>query len=281
MIDIIATEFQKSVAMFTVGPGQTLLVAKPELALIGFRNLMNRLWAIDQCDDRERILVWMLDLGRQDFEDPEARLRFMNVEAVISRFKALKLFKEVEAEARWEWLRSKTVIVLHDTRHVRPAVPWLPAFDPHHVLFSAIPPRWLRSREFRALYGAEFERLQESVYTIFLRRSAEEPSDATELPDQIPSDSRGPYGLHYFGHALFRSDEKDERETRGLELDAPGRSYIEALGTVFVAAAERLGLCSALAGLSIDEMKIDPTHAIESLSHHGFLLLRLDEFVKL
>jgi len=48
MIDIIATEFQKSVAMFTVGPGQTLLVAKPELALIGFRNLMNRLWAIDQ-----------------------------------------------------------------------------------------------------------------------------------------------------------------------------------------------------------------------------------------
>jgi hypothetical protein len=58
--DLIATEFQKSAAMFTIGAGQTILIARPELALIGFRNLMSRLWAIDQVDRLERILIWTL-----------------------------------------------------------------------------------------------------------------------------------------------------------------------------------------------------------------------------
>src|SRR5262249_62133859 len=73
-----------------------------DLALIGFRNLMNWLWAIDRADGGERILIWTLDLGRQDFEDPESRARFMNVEALMSRFKALKRFRESAAEARSE-----------------------------------------------------------------------------------------------------------------------------------------------------------------------------------
>ena len=57
--------------------------------------------------------------------------------------------------------------------------------------------------------------------------------------------------------------------------------YVEALGTVFVAAASILGLQSTPAELSIDGMTIDPRHAIEKLRHHGFLLLRLDEFMHL
>jgi hypothetical protein len=275
MVDIIATEFRKSKAMFTIGPGQSLLVTKPESALIGFRALINRLWAIDRDDERDRLLVWILDLGRQDFEDYEARKRFLNVEALISRFKALRLFKEREAEARWDWMQSRAVIVLHDTRRVQPAVPWLPAFDPNHVLFSAVPPRWLALPEFRALYGAEFERLDESVYEIFLRKSAEPASDATKSADETL------YELHYFGLALFRAGQRDERQARGLELAAPGRSYVEALGTVFAAAAQMLGLHGASANLSIDGMEIDPTHASESLRHHGFRLLRLEEFAKL
>src|SRR5262249_42723973 len=109
-IDLIATEFQESTALFNVGAGQTLLVPRTEKALIGFRNLMNWLWAIDRADSQGRILIWTLDLGRQDFEDPESRARFMNVESLISRFKALKRFKEAATEARWEWLQSRTII---------------------------------------------------------------------------------------------------------------------------------------------------------------------------
>jgi hypothetical protein len=265
--DLIATEFQKSSALFTVGAGQTLLVARPELALIGFRDVVNRFWRIDKADGQDRILIWILDLGRQDFDDFESRSRFMNVEALISRFKALKRFKESVTESRWSWLQSKTVIVLHDTHGGRPDVPWLPTFDPNHVLFSAIPPRWAGSPEFLALYGTE--RLHETNYTIFLRKSAESSLKDAEN-----------YELRYFGNALLKSDEKGGRQPRGLQLNAPGRSYTEALGTVFVAATHILGLRSAPGGLSIDEMKINPAHAVEKLRHHGFLLLRLDEFMR-
>jgi len=278
--DIIVTEFEEAAAYFQIGAGQTVLVAQPEGALIGFRNLMNRLWSIDRADDRERILVWALDLGRQDFDDPESRLRFMNVESLISRFKALKRFKEdVDVtEARWNWLQSRTIIVLHDTRSVRPDVPWLPAFDPHHILFSAIPPRWAGSPEFLALYGSE--RLHETNYSIFLKRPAEDSSEERELSGRMPSYSDRHHELRYFGHALLKSDKTGERELRGLQLNAPGRSYVEALGTVFAAAAQTLGLRSASAELSIDGMKIDPAHATEKLRHHGFQLLRLEEFMQ-
>src|SRR5262249_6221574 len=73
--DLIAAEFQKSVALFTVGAGQTLLLPRPELALLLFREVMNRLWALDEADDEGRILIWPLDLGRRDFDDLESRLR--------------------------------------------------------------------------------------------------------------------------------------------------------------------------------------------------------------
>jgi hypothetical protein len=262
--DLIVEEFQDSAAYFQIGAGQTLLITNPEAVLLGFRNLMNRLWAIDSTDRLERILIWTLDLGRQDFEDAESRLRFMNVEALISRFKALKRFKESRSEERWNWLQSRAVIVLHDTRSGRPDVPWLPAFDPHHVLFSAIPPRWAGSAEFLTLYGTE--RLQETNYTIFLKRTIDGEQPRHEL--------------RYFGHALLKSSDKDDLQRRALRLNPPGRSYAEALGTVFEAAACTLGLRNIPAELSIDGMKISSDHAIEKLRHHGLLLLRLDEFMR-
>jgi hypothetical protein len=274
-IDLIASEFQDAAVLYSIGAGQSMLVAQPEGALLGFRDLFTRLWAIDRRDDRKRILIWALDLGRQDINDLESRLRFMNIQALLTRFKALKLFKENESEPRWNWLRSRTVIVLHDTRSVQPEVPRLPTFEPNHVLFAAIPPRWAGSPEFLDLYG--HERLHETSYTIFLRRPAE--AQAAKPSAKMPSHAPESYTLRYFGHALLKSDDKDERELRGLRLIAPGRSYIEALGTVFVAAAQMLGVQSVPEELSIDGMKIDSTHAIEKLRHHGFLLLRLDEFM--
>lgn len=278
MNDLIATEFQKSIALFTVGAGQTLLVPRPELALLLFRDIMNRLWAVDEADDEGRILIWTLDLGRQDFDDLESRLRFMNVEALISRFKALKQFKESVTEARWNWLRSRTLIVLHDTRSGRPEVPWLPPFDPHHVLFSAIPPRWVASPEFHTLYGTE--RVHETSYSIFLRKSGESPPARGQLSNEVPSPVREKYELRYFGQAVL-TDEKGDRQPRALQLIEPGRSYTEALGTVLIAAIHVLGLRSAPAELSIDGMRIDPGHAIEKLRHHGFRLLGLDDFMRL
>ena len=275
--DLIADEFKEAAAYFQVSGGRTVLFAQADKGLAGFREVMNTLWAVDRADARERILIWTVELGRQDFEDPESLTRFMNVQALISRFKALKLFKESVTEARWNWLQSQIMIVLHDTRSVRPEVPRLPAFDPHHVLFNAIPPRWAGSPEFLELYG--HERLQQTNYSIFLKRMAEEFPEATKRADNTASSEHQSYGLRYFGNALLKSGEQGEPEIRGLRLKAPGWSYVEALGTTYLAAAQMLGLRSTPTELWIDGMKIDSTHATEKLRHHGFRLLRLSEFL--
>jgi hypothetical protein len=281
MSEEIARQFQKSVAYFTIGAEQIMLIPSRKSALIGFRNLMQRLWSIDKSDNKKRMLIWSLDLGRQDFDDLESRMRFLNVQDLATRFRALKQFKEADTEERWKWLQSRALIVLHDSRSVRPEVATLPAFFPHHVLFSAIPPKWFGTPNFMALYGPQGERIGELTYTVFVHWSS--PDD---IPQQTPlhkisSDTNRNYELRYFGHALLRPDDKSERQARSLELIPPGRSYVEALGTVFVAAENILGLRSAPRGLLVDGMKIDPEHALEKLHHYGFRLLRLDEFLQL
>jgi hypothetical protein len=264
MSELIAAEFQNAAAYFQTG-GQILLVGPPDGVLIGFRDLMHRLWKIDSTDNQERILIWTLDLGRQDFEDIESRLRFMNVEALISRFKALRRFKETDTDERWNWLQSRTIILLHDINSGRPDVAWLPAFDQHHVLFSAVPPRWVGSQAFQTLYGTDPESPQKTNYSIFLKRTGGEQLQ---------------YELRYFGHALLTSSDKDPPQPRALELVPPGRSYVEALGTVFEAAARKLDLRNIPRELSIEGMRISSANATEKLRHHGIILLRLDEFMR-
>jgi len=104
-----------------------------------------------------------------------------------------------------------------------------PAFDAHHILFSAVPVRWVNSRPFRTLYGDDDyemseDRMSKTNYTIFLRKTPERP------PGPSPR-SLQRYELRYFGNTVLWSDEKDEAELRGLELIPPGESYTEALGT--------------------------------------------------
>jgi hypothetical protein len=61
--ELIETEFQDSVALFTISAAQTLLVPYAEIALVGFRNLITKLWEIECGDRQERLLIWALDLG--------------------------------------------------------------------------------------------------------------------------------------------------------------------------------------------------------------------------
>jgi hypothetical protein len=277
MSDLIVKEFREADAMFVVGAGRTMLVAEPETALVNFRNLMNRLWEIERGDQRGRMLIWMLDLGRQRFDDLESRNRFMNVEEVHTRFRALKRLKETMedvAEARWNWLRSKAAIILHDTSSRPPAGSLLPTFDANHVLFSAVPPRWVGSATFRTLYDVD---VSKANYTIFLRKLR---------PPEQRGPSRGPapgarqrYELCYFGHTVIPAEEKSGAQLRGLPLDSPGESYTEALGTVFVAAARLLDLPGVPTEISVDELTINQTNAKEKLRHQGFLLLTLTDFM--
>src|SRR5271157_5923568 len=201
LADLIAAEFRNSVALFTVSSKQTLIgPANPRRALIGFRDIITTLWKIEASDEQGRILVWILDRGGEDFEDPEAQAKFLNVQALITRFKALDRFKESATEDRWDWLRAHAAIVIKDTVRDAHGSTRVPAFNAHHVLFDVIPPAWTTSTEFRTLYGQELERKGQANYSIFLR-------------DAVGSVSRGSSSIAdrgqeigYFANAQFTAE---------------------------------------------------------------------------
>jgi hypothetical protein len=55
---------------------------------------------------------------------------------------------------------------------------------------------------------------------------------------------------------------------------------VQALGAVYAAAVQVLRLRAGSEQLWIDGVAIDTANAVEELRHHGFLLLKLDSFVK-
>ena len=257
--ELIVRQFANSKALISVSAEQTLIVTDPRRALIGFRDLINRLWSSDKNSDEDKILLWILDLGRQDFDDEDARMKFLNVESLISRFKALKLFKEPDTAARWSWLKSRAIIMLHDTHRTETEGAVLPRFGAHHVMISAVPDQWLGSTNFRALYGRDFDKLTERNYSVFLDNS----SDST-------------YNINYYGHAQFPIDmkAKEYKEARGLELPSPGRNYDDAMATAYIASMHSLGL-GEKNGISDKE----GVSAVEQLRHLGFLILNPEELI--
>jgi hypothetical protein len=270
--DFIAAEFGRSEALFTISLERTLIVAQPKLALLGFRDIINRLLAIDAASNGQRILIWVLDMGMKDFEDPNSRLRFLNVQSLIARFKALRSFKERIAESRWNWLQSRTVVLLRDNsrgeyREGSDRIVRFPEFSAQHVLFDEVPLRWTGSSNFRALYGREFESLNEMIYSIFMSKSAPDASDKAPAIDI--------YKFRYCGHAPFSPGFEEDLQVRGLDLPSPGRQYEAALRTVYTAARHVLGL----RGVDF-EPAIDTQDAVHGLELLGFVLLRLDDFVR-
>jgi len=264
-VKLIAAEFQESDALFSISSERSLIVADQTQILVGFRDLLTDLFAIDRGDSRSRIMIWILDLGSLAFDNYEARLRFLNVDSLISRFSALKVLKDQQAETRWNWLRSRTVIVLHNAHSVGHQSAGFPVIAAHHFLFDAVPSSWAKSNEFRVLYGNQFEWLDERNYSIFLSKAAEDSANDTAS-----------YSLRYFGHALFVPDGKDNRQVRGLELPSPGRDYEVAFETVYEAAVHTLGMSANLTP-TINNSK----DAMVAMRRLGFSLLRLDEFVDL
>lgn len=146
-----------------------------------------------------------------------------------------------------------------------------PAFLPHHVSFSAIPPEWAKSSNFRALYGSELDRLNQRTFTVAYNA---QPGWQTggEGGDE-------PTFRRYFGHASFAVDTKPNSEQvgRSFELPSPGASYEEAYKTVYAATMELLELKSK----AQEPHAINGKLAIEQLKYLGFRLMRPEEFARL
>jgi hypothetical protein len=267
--DLIVAEFKKSAALLTVSTQQTLIVARSNFKFVGFSRLIGRLIAVDETDKRERILLWILDLGGLNILDLDSRVRFENVDELVRRFKVLRSFEDRRVQARWDWLKSRAVIVLRNPISSGDDVA-IPDFTAGHVLLDTIPAAWERSAKLRALYGRDLERRNEANYSIFVNESADRAAD------EGSSDQDGRHAFGYYGHAKFAHGRRDQHRLRGLKLPSPGEEYEIAFRTVYAAAADFLGLRRAAVDPSIDGKK-----AAQELRSLGFSLLHLDEFMKL
>jgi len=158
-------------------------------------------------------------------------------------------------------LQSRAVIALRDTLTVRPGAPRSSKFDPNEVLFAAIPPRWAESPEFLALN--ERQMLQTS-YNFFVKQSAVQSSET----GNSSTEKVAPVGqhLHFQYFAVARVKSEAEPTIQGLRLKEPGRGYVHALGGVYGAAVQVLGLRAGSEKLWIDGVAIDTANASEELS---------------
>jgi hypothetical protein len=259
---LIRSEFNNSDALFTISSEKTLLVATQERSYFGFMKIINELWDIDRNDSksRKRILVWVLERDRSESSGPSSELKIKNIEELRARFRFIKARSDgVDGEARWNWLRSSCVFMIHEMDHTR--------LDYFNIIFSDIPGMWIDDLKFRDLYfGDEFSRVRKVSYTIFFDRSRMNLSNR-RLSNQLDQCS-----LSYFGHAVFQSDNQ-EALIQGIKLPSLDRNYALAFLTAYVAAIQFLGLSGAAARKSINRME-----ALKKLKLRGFSLLNLDKF---
>ena len=279
--DLIIEGYKDSDAIFTVSMLQTLIVLNINKALVGFRNLLNRLWSIDRADDRKRALIWILDLGGLSFDDEDSQSKFINVENLATRFKALRRFEDDKAEERWKWLKSHAVIVIRTRRvsviddiYNRQNVMLqsngsdLPYMTAENILLSAIPEAWATADEFKTLYGRDLGGINKRTYTILYSGASWASS---------PHLNRD---LRYYALA---QEEKAKRVdatavVTGLELPSPDSAYDEAYRTIKTAAFGRLGFSNGAEEqphLSSSEV------ALTQLRSLGFGVLLLEEFLDL
>src|SRR5262249_50207621 len=149
-------------ALFTISSEQTLLVAARERSYIGFAELMDILWKIDRADSRKRILVWILERDKRESGGPNSKSKIRNIEELRSRFRFIKEHSDgMDGEARWDWLKSRCVFMIHEADHTR--------LDYLNIVFSDIPGVWIDDQQFRELYfGNEFSRVRKVSYNVFM-----------------------------------------------------------------------------------------------------------------
>lgn len=265
--DMLTRYFRQCDAIITISPEHTL-IAEPRTELVGFRHLMDLFRSIEMTDGKKRPLIWILDLGSQKFDDPDARMRFLNLQALLARFKALKLFEEEGSDERWDWLLSRAIIAIFDTRgnFQNIALERRPSFAANHLSLTSSDSGWLSSPTFRELYGIHLEKLRERVFTVFYSATA----------NWSPPSEWSLENLRYFGYASFPVDTKKAIFTqRALELPPLPTTYVEAFRGMCVAAAHKLGIeCPDCA-----HPALKPVDAALQLSYLGYLVLSLQEFI--
>lgn len=269
--EIIIDRFATSKALITVSALSTLIVTSPDRALIGFRDLINELWHVDKHDDMNRVLIWVVDIGKRSFQRDGSHLQFLNVDSLATRFRALRDFDDYNQKERWEWLNSRVVIIVgslseheiennyknfaEETAILSSDVPQK---DREFFLLRNIPVDWMTADGFWKLFGDNRENFRRrSSHTIFCHGGDNNIDNVS-----------------YYTHAQYEESDGDIsviKGARGVELPSPGSDYDDSFQFLCKCALSRLGLNGDLP--EIEEL-------IE-FRQLGFGVLKLSEFLEI
>lgn len=265
--ELIAKLYKDCDALITVAPEQVFVASGPGTELIGFKNLLNLLRKIEFTDQKQRPLIWVLDLGGPSMEDLSTRRKYINVQQLIIRFKSLVHYKDPHSEELLDWLNSRAAIVLLDTYgdwRKKVSLGKLPNFFPHHATLTSTTTDWMASSNFRALFGHDLneDRMRQRVFQVFFNASS------------AWSDSNVKEELRYVGYGSFKKSSGD-MVGRGLELPPLPARYTEAFNTICVASASMLKIKMA----PPEPFLHTEEEAIKQLEYLAFRLLNVEDFI--
>ena len=272
--DVMLENFRSSRAAIMISRVGSVAGPTTATAIRGFCRIINDFWRIFQEDKLERILIWAVDPGDRDIENDDSLAAFANSEQLATFFRAVRLLRDPEAEARWMWLSTHSVVLVGSMDTA--AIDQLYAADAKrlaamankedvsprgikhsHFLLDTSPPSWLRSLQFAQLYGHELEDLEQSSFMLWL--------------DQAETRWR------YFGYAPASSPilgrDGTPSFTKFLELNSPGPLFDRAAAIIHAGACFRLSL------LSHSSTEEELLRSIVMLRHLDFAIFQLSEFL--
>lgn len=272
--------FEESDALITVSRTRTISDSPDQIRL--FQCLIDDFRKIDDRKKRDRLLIWIVDLGRRHL-DVDALQALKNIESLAFQFRALALVDYPKNIERWNWLRNRAIILFGGLRlaeidscykiiglpidEIDLDIPW---FNSGHLFLIDTPDRWTSGNEFRLLYGEQLEDLGERAFSIHLRIGGWEESIYSQEGEKAE--------LRYFG--LAPPDNNFEggdgnRQRRLIELSPPSRRHNDAFWIAYSAASFRLG------GQHLVGIGDAQGNALAHLRHHNFAVLKVSEFLDL
>lgn len=268
---IISSNYAKCDALITVSSEHTLINSTHEEELIGFRNLIDRMYNVYKKDTSRRPLIWLIDVGNFDYNEfHESRQKYLNLHMILTRFKALRDFTDPVREERWKWLLENTTFIVFDSHNKKQNnLSFASELQKRGIFFEVLPVEWLRDSGLRALYGKNLEEKKYGTFSVFFSMAQRFASNED---------------FQCYGYAAFKTGE-DGNELRGLNLPSLPDQYADGFRAVCAAAKHVLKLPAfeSKAHPKENDDYVDMPHgekAVAQLAALGAVVLKLDEFIE-
>lgn len=281
--EVIKGLFAQSDALVTVSREKTIIGSEPAEAMTGFHDLMASLHKIDLNDQRQRIAIWVIDIGLRN-DKKAARGALYNVHFLVAQFRAIALIERASRERLQQWLHEHVCIIvgslqvseidqIYNTAEISltKADKDLPWFQSDRLFVESVPTRWLDVSGSDAFGQSQGMLWHMPTVTAHLRL---DDWDDVDHPKELDVRHNLRYLLH--GDVKELSDDQNVDSVRCIDLPEPGSRWSDAYRLAIQAALRRL---NRPWDKRLGDVK--PEEALAQLRGQHFAALTLNEFLRL